>query len=78
MSERMAYIGICQKCGAAYFAAVIDPRWTKDTAKQVAQVIRRGDAIERISVENARVRLQRCMCHEKPPPPEPLFAEAGK
>ena len=63
MSEH-AYIGT-KKCGCVVAAVVDNPDHAKDVAKDVAGFIRKGLSIERVSIEKARVRLNRCECGEE-------------
>ena len=58
-----AYVGILP-CGCCV-AAVVDTG-DKFTAKEVAGFIRRGDTVERQTIEWVRQNLHRCT-HEKPP-----------
>lgn len=50
-----AYVGRRPTCGHVVFATVIDPQHALATAKSVADAIRDGLAIERMSVEAVRV-----------------------
>lgn len=54
------YIGINAK-GECRAAAVDTPEHTKDTAKTVAGWIKHGMTVERVTVEEARKRLQACL-----------------
>lgn len=68
--SRYAYIGI-KACGCVVAAAVDDPRWTKDTAKDVAKWMKAGLTIERKPVEWVREKLNFCDCGKKTAPLEP-------
>lgn len=47
------FIGRC-KCGGIVFAAVDEPKYRNDNAKEVADLIRKGFAIETRPVADAR------------------------
>jgi hypothetical protein len=72
--EPMAYISRCV-CGGINFACVDKPDLAKETAKDIAGLIREGRAVERVSLDEARGKW--CMtskaCRARaalPPPPE--------
>ena len=46
MSEPMCYVAKAQ-CGHYYYAAVDYPDMRKDLAKEIAEIISRGDIVER-------------------------------
>lgn len=62
MSEFMSYIARCPKCNAIVMACVDDPKHAKDTARAVAESIRDGDVIERVTCEYVRVNWSDCKC----------------
>lgn len=64
MSEFMSYIACCPKCKAIVMACVDDPKHAKDTAKAVAESIRDGDIIERVTCEYVRANWSACKCNE--------------
>ena len=49
-----AYLAICCKCGKANMMVVDDGKHPKDTAKTVAESVRRGDAVTRTTVGACR------------------------
>lgn len=53
------YVGI-KDCGCAVVMAVDDPRWKKETAKTVSQMVRDGYLVERWPIERARAECGRC------------------
>lgn len=61
---RMAYIGRC-KCGHVVAAAMDEPEYRKDNAKEVARWMRDGLTIERLDVDAVRTYLHKCTCPEK-------------
>lgn len=66
MSEdHFAYVGITA-CGCMVCATVDDPRWNRETAKDVAVWLRDGLRVERISVERVRAELTPCTHKVKP------------
>lgn len=58
MAEEYAYIGINEN-GLARAIVFDDPKYKRDTAKTIAEWIRRGRTIERLPVEQATERLRR-------------------
>ena len=60
-SETMAYVGHCQKCDALLAAAVDEPKYARDNAKFVAQMIRDGLRVDRVSVAAVRAGAW-CKC----------------
>jgi hypothetical protein len=54
--ERMAYIGT-GPCGCVTFAMVIGVDTAAQEAKELAQVVRTGRVIDRVTVDEARTRL---------------------
>lgn len=63
MSEPMAYVGK-KPCGCIVAFVVDDPKYPKDTAKSVAEFIRSGYAVERVTVEESRKIVSRCIHRE--------------
>jgi hypothetical protein len=66
MREKECYIGV-KKCGCVVAATVIDPAWTNETAKDVADFIKNGLDVERTTTAFARTNLKRCRCGEQMP-----------
>lgn len=54
-----AYVGI-KDCGCIVAAAVDVKAHSKDVAKSVADFIKDGLKVERVTVEEAREKLRRC------------------
>lgn len=52
----MNYMAICPKCDKMTAVCVIDERFAKDTAKDVARWIKRGDSIIQADDETVRSR----------------------
>lgn len=65
-AEKMLFIGTCTGCNQLVAGAVDDARDKKETAKFVAQMIRDGLRVERISVNDARNRMGHCTCEPNP------------
>lgn len=65
-SERMAYAGRCPKCGHLCAAAVDEPTHKRDTAKFVADMMRDGLNVERVTCEYVRQNLLSCECVPNP------------
>ncbi len=65
-TDRIAYVARC-KCGGLVMACVDQPEHRKETAKAVADSIRKGYSIERITCEAIRTTERFCMgeCTEK-------------
>ena len=59
MSERFAYVAR-RPCGCMIAAAVDDPKYAKDNAKEISRWIRDGLTIERVSVERVRAEFKSC------------------
>lgn len=53
--EAMAYVGSEPECGCVTFLIVDNPEHAKDTAREVARMMRAGLTINRMTVEDARV-----------------------
>jgi hypothetical protein len=53
LEKDLAFVAYC-KCGKLIACAVDDPDHTKDTAKEVAAWIRRGDKVDKMTVELVR------------------------
>jgi len=60
----MAYVGRC-KCGNVVAAAMDEPAYVKDNAKEVARWIRDGLTVERLDVDAVRIQLHSCTCPGK-------------
>lgn len=65
MSESMAYIAR-RPCGCFCAALVDNSDHAKDTAKEVAKLIRDGYAVERVTVEAVRTGPWSCAKCRKP------------
>lgn len=70
-----AYIGT-KPCGCTVAATVIKPEWAKDTAKTIADWVKRGYSVDRVEVGDARLRLKSCDC-PKPAKPSKTLAAVG-
>lgn len=55
-----AYIGRKPGCGCVVAAIVDDPAYRKQTSKDLADFVKRGYGVERVSVETAQVSVARC------------------
>lgn len=53
--------------GAAWAACVDDPRWAKDTAKDIAGWVRKGATVMRVTQEVAREMMMKWVRPEKKP-----------
>lgn len=65
MSEDRAlvpcYIARCKcGCGGLVFASIDEPQFTKETAKSVADIIKRGYAVERTTLGEVNSMKWRC------------------
>ena len=67
MSEdRMCYVAADPaQPGAAWAACADDPRWAKDTAKDVASWLRNGATVMRVTPEVAREMMMKWVRPEK-------------
>ena len=59
MKAEYAYIGI-KSCGCCIAATVYDPKYMKEVAEDLAEFVESGLHIERVKIEDARIRLQQC------------------
>lgn len=59
MGAQMAYVGK-KSCGCATVAVVDEPTERAQVGKRVAEYIQQGYAVERVTVEEARLMLKRC------------------
>ena len=65
--ERMVYVAVDPtQPGAAYACCMDDPRWVKDTAKDIAEWVRKGAIIMRVTPEIAREMLGKWVRPENP------------
>jgi hypothetical protein len=55
------YVGRC-KCGSVVAAVVDEPGREKQTAKDVAEFIKEGLAVEQMDTKQVRVTIQSCAC----------------
>lgn len=60
----MSYIGKCKDCGNVVAAVVDEPGREKETAKDVAEFIKDGLLIERVSAEYVRKNFSYCECNK--------------
>ena len=61
MENKFAYVGT-KPCGCTVAATVINPEWAKDTAKSVAQWIKDGYTVDKVSLEEVKIKLKSCKC----------------
>lgn len=59
MKAEYAYIGI-KTCGCCVAATVDDPDHKDEVANDVQEFIASGFHVERVKIEDARIRLQQC------------------
>ena len=71
MPQTMAYVARCPTCERAVVLMVDVPDCRKEHAKEIAQCIRDGYVIERMTVEEARQQPLVCECRQKEPQPVP-------
>jgi len=62
-TEPMAYIAT-HSCGGWVLVTVDLPERAKDNAKEIAQCIRDGYTIERVTVQAVRTTLTMCECNK--------------
>ncbi len=62
MSETMSYAARCKDCGHLCGAAIDNPDDPERTAKHVADFIRDGLIVTRVSDDVIRAELHRCTC----------------
>lgn len=73
-----AYAGYCHRCGTLNAASVIYVGGERDNAKFVAAIIRRGDRVETVTIEQVRATLNFCACKRaKKSKQRDLFAEVS-
>lgn len=62
-----AYVGYCKTCGGINACCVDDAAHRKETAKFCAEIVRRGDRLERKTVGYVRTEAFGlwCTCHKK-------------
>ncbi len=64
--ERLTWVAYCAECGGWYAASVDDPRFKKDTAKEVARWIKEGARVEKITCQAFRDQAESmCECRKK-------------
>lgn len=68
----MAYVGK-KSCGCIVAFVVDEPEYPRDTAREVAEFIRSGLTVERVTVEESRKIVSRCI-HRRPDG-QPLLGE---
>lgn len=59
-TEHMAYAGYCKECGRMVAAVVDDPNRPRDVAKSVAEFMRGGVRIERLTCQAVREAAWMC------------------
>jgi len=69
MGEEMAYGARCRVCGYLCAATTDNLEHPERTAEHLAEFVREGLIIERVSSETIREEFHRCMC---PSPPVPV------
>ena len=65
MNENMSYAALCKTCGNLCGATVDNPDRPEMTAMRVAQFIREGLTITRVTHEAIRTELQWCTCQDE-------------
>lgn len=60
MTAEFAYIGREPGCGCATVGIADTPEHAKDVARDIAQCVRWGMSIERVSIEEARTAIGSC------------------
>ena len=66
--ETMVYVAADPaQPGAAWAACTDDPRWAKDTAKDIARWVRKGAIVMRVTPEVAREMMMKWVRPEKKP-----------
>ena len=64
--ERLTWVAYCAACRGWYAASVDDPRFTKDTAKEVARWIKEMARVEKITCQAFRDQAaSMCECRKK-------------
>ncbi len=58
--DRMVYIAVCRKCKATFGACGDMDEHRFDTAEWVKEIIEGGDYVERMDVDEARVKITSC------------------
>lgn len=70
-NERMVYVAADPaQPGSAWAACVDDPRWAKDTAKDIAGWVRKGAIVMRVTPEVAREMMLKWVRPEKKTKPQ--------
>jgi len=65
MDENMSYAALCKYCGQLCGAAIDNPDRPERTAMRVAQFIRDGLIVTRVTDEAIRTELQWCTCQDE-------------
>lgn len=73
--ETPAYIARCKKCNAIVMATVDIPEHAEDVANDIADCVRRGFTIERVTVGYVRQNWSSCTCTQAN---NRLHADAGE
>ena len=61
MAEEFVYIGR-KPCGCVTCAAVDDPEQNRSVAREVAAMVKKGMAVTRVPIDEARTVLHPCRC----------------
>lgn len=75
MKQVFVYIGI-KKCGCVVAACVDEPKYAKDNASAIGNMVLNGMTVERVSVESGRARIKACEC-DKPFETPSLFDQVS-
>ena len=59
--QGMAYVSRCATCRKIVMATIDNPAHKREVAKEVADAIRSGEAVERVPLEDVR-RAEFCSC----------------
>jgi hypothetical protein len=65
-AESMAYAGTCPTCGNMTAACVDTDDHKRGTAKFIAQMVRDGLTVERVTCEHVRQTMTMCSCQPNP------------
>lgn len=57
-----AYVGYCAGCGSMTSVAVDAPSFRKENARFLAQIVKDGDRVGRVTIEESRAQLKACVC----------------
>lgn len=65
-AEPMSYIARCRVCGGTTMATMDTPGHARDVSRLVAEHIRAGDTIDRVTSDYVRQNWKSCTCVEPP------------